>query len=731
MHRQNLNTVRPVNLRTLLISIFFIAAASIGGCGGDGSDDDGIGPQPQTSQNRINVEILDAEIPGNRQPVVTLSLTDGNGDPINRNEVSMNFIIARIESGQEEYFNYITRTQTSPITGESAVQGSSERGSGVFEDLGNGMHRYTFEFVLPEGYSRNATHTIGIYATRTIGEDTFVSNDTFNFVPSGNGGTGVRDIIATSRCNTCHDPLQAHGGSRRDVKLCVLCHSTEIEDPDTGEVVEQIDPDTGNNIGLKIMAHKIHMGENLPSVENGGEYEIIGYMQGVHDYSHVGFPQDIRNCTKCHAGNTAEVDNFKNNPSRDACGACHDDVNFATATNHPTVQTTDNNCSGCHVPSSGEEFDISVTGAHTVPLKSRELPGVNFEIVSVRSAETGSARIRPGQHPEVTFSIFNDNGDIINPSDMDFLGLTMAGPTEDYDITPVREDPSEDAVPDGSGNFVYAFNTPVPMEATGTFTVGIEGYRFETVGGESKVLVEDVRDAGRNEVFDFPVTDPESIPRRMVVDNAMCSDCHGEFSKDFTVHGGIRNNTQYCVLCHNPTQDDLEVRPVPEDQDTAITASINFRVLIHKLHTGHDLTDQPYIVYGFRGSVHNYSELRFPGDRRDCEACHLPDTQILDPGMGILGPDIQPTFRREFEIVGAEKEVIDTFTTSPVISVCTSCHDDLGVNVAGNMLTGENHLAGPQPESACVDCHIANSPLGVENVHIAPLPPEERINRPE
>ena len=48
------------------------------------------------------------------------------------------------------------------------------------------------------------------------------------------------------------------------------------------------------------------------------------------------FPQDIRNCTKCHDGSatstaqTTQGDNWKNVPNRLACGACHDGINFAT-----------------------------------------------------------------------------------------------------------------------------------------------------------------------------------------------------------------------------------------------------------------------------------------------------------------------------------------------------------------------------------------------------------------
>ena len=326
------------------------------------------------------------------------------------------------------------------------------------------------------------------------------------------------------------------------------------------------------------MVHKIHRGEMLPSVEAGDPYFIVGFNDTVHDYSTVVFPQDIRNCTKCHDESQAsQAVDYMNDPTRAACGSCHDNVDFATATNHPTVQLNDNNCSGCHIPSSGNEFDISVTGSHTIPLRSKTLPGVIFDIVSVTSAETGSTTVAPGEHAQVVYSIRNNNGDVVNPQDLNRLSLTIAGPTTDYNIQDYHGTGEVDGVdnvlresaleasdgPDAAGNFVYTFEGMIPLNGTGTYAVGIEGRKLETVGGENQILIEEVREAGHNVVSYFAVTDPVPIPRRTVVDNntedQYCNSCHGEFSKDFSVHGNSRNNTEYCVLCHNPSADDIAV----------------------------------------------------------------------------------------------------------------------------------------------------------------------------
>lgn len=772
----------------------------IGGCGGGGGGGGGAVPPPTATENRLNIEILDAIVSPDRRPVVTFRLTDDRGEPIGRDGVRMRWIIARIERGEGEYFDYITRVQTSPITGKSAVQADFEDSTaGTFEDLGNGEFTYTFNKVLPENFDRNVTHTVGVFADKTIGSQTFVSNATFDFIPaegshsstrSDSGGEAtvrgaVRDIVRTEACNTCHDPLEAHGGFRRDVKLCVLCHTTEIVNPDSGEIEEHVDPDTGNNIGFEILIHKIHRGAELPSVQAGTPYKIVGFMQNVFDFSTVEFPQDIRNCTTCHTGGT-QSENFKTEVSRAACGSCHDDVNFVSGSNHGGgIQLNDNNCSGCHIPSSGREFDLSVEGSHTIPLKSAQIPGVNFEIVGVESAETGSTRVAPGEHPRVTFKITTNTGEVIPPSEMNFLRLTLAVPTAEYSgqdyngngivvsgdptspWTPggenyIQEDPRQSAVgPDASGNFTYTFRAIIPNVVGGSGAVGIEGYKCATVQGANqrrggidctgtkdinKNGIEDVgevfnevRFAGHNVVFYFPITDADAVPRRLVVDTSTrCISCHGVFSRDFSVHGNIRNDSEYCALCHNPSHDTLSRQLPPIGQD-ALTNSLDFKVFIHKIHRGEDLTKKPYLLYAPPGGTFpnqferatDFSEVRYPGNVADCEACHLRGTNALIPGQGVLGDDVLPSITHVFERELTTKEIKETLFTEPVISVCTSCHDNLGVNETGDELTGENHLGGPQPESACVDCHIAGNPLGVEEVHLPPLPPEERIGRPQ
>ena len=96
-----------------------------------------------------------------------------------------------------------------------------------------------------------------------------------------------------SSCNGCHEKLALHGGGRVDTQFCVMCHN-----PGT------TDANSGNVLTLSTMAHKIHAGKllkaKLDAGKGGEDYTIWGYRNTKDDYAEVGFPQDLRNCTKCH-----------------------------------------------------------------------------------------------------------------------------------------------------------------------------------------------------------------------------------------------------------------------------------------------------------------------------------------------------------------------------------------------------------------------------------------------
>ncbi|MDD5334999.1 MAG: OmcA/MtrC family decaheme c-type cytochrome, partial [Rhodoferax sp.] len=127
----------------------------------------------------------------------------------------------------------------------------------------------------------------------------------------------TRKMTDVASCNGCHEKLALHGGGRVDTQFCVMCHN-----PGT------TDANSGNVLNLATMVHKIHAGKLLYSklAAGGEDYTIWGYQNSKHSYADVGFPQDLRNCTKCHSGanpNTPQGDNWKTKPSKEACLTCH------------------------------------------------------------------------------------------------------------------------------------------------------------------------------------------------------------------------------------------------------------------------------------------------------------------------------------------------------------------------------------------------------------------------
>jgi OmcA/MtrC family decaheme c-type cytochrome len=188
----------------------------------------------------------------------------------------------------------------------------------------------------------------------------------YDFMPNGGTPSTTRDVVMKDSCTECHagkgighwQTASAINGipagvtvGRNDPRLCVTCHTDQIKYTfDAGEAVMNADgvtftTQTGTNAVVRPaqailggravgnypnLIHKMHMGENL--VKQG--YNYNNSAEG--SFNAKAPPMEPRNCTKCHDGSatathkTANGDNWKNVPSRLACGACHDGINFAT-----------------------------------------------------------------------------------------------------------------------------------------------------------------------------------------------------------------------------------------------------------------------------------------------------------------------------------------------------------------------------------------------------------------
>jgi OmcA/MtrC family decaheme c-type cytochrome len=613
------------------------------------------------------IQVTGATVAPDGKVSASFKLTDPKGLPLDRlgvntpGTVTLSFVLAYIPKGEKQYVAYTVRPQKSPITGVTANQASTDSG-GAYQDNGNGNYTYAFNTRVPATYDPTATHSVGIYGSRDLSEFDMGTNyyDTvYNFVPNGSAVTVVRDVVKTASCNKCHDQMAFHGGPRRSVELCVLCHQPQ-----------SVDPDTGNTVDMAVFIHKIHAGASLPSVAAGGKYQIIGHGQSVADYSEIVFPADTRNCTFCHdpkSGATQQA-NFTQ-PSRAACGSCHDNVNFATGANHVNLpQVSDSQCAQCH-PATGSEFDASISGAHVIPRFSTNLPGVVFQLVRVDNA-------KPGAKITVTFTVNDKKGNPTSLSDLTRCSLLLTGPNADYALPGVTAgyvtESALKATSVGAGMYTYTFTQALPADATGSYTVAIEGRReVKLMPGTVKEIL--TRDTGMNKQLAFSVDGSKPQARRVVVSTEKCDSCHAALA----LHGDNRNDVNQCAICHNPGM-------------TAGGQAIDFRTMVHRIHTGNVLT-RPYTI-----GTSSFNDVGYPGDRRNCGACHVNNSQQLP---------LQPGLVNVADPAGYITSV------PPVTAACTSCHD--GKSATAHALVNTD----PKQGESCDVCHGPSAQFSLDRVH--------------
>ncbi len=769
---------------TGFVLTMFVWISFLGGCSSDNkegqpaslsTDQSG----PVNADNNLQAEITGVAI--NSAPVVTFKLFDEKGAALDPAPLlstrGIRFYIAQIKA-DGNYANYFGTTSPSFDT------------AGTIAALGGGTYTYTFSRDITNTpnygglvYDATKTHTAAIQVSRTVtdafGGTSFqqAKNVYFNFVPSGGAVTQTREIVATSNCNECHGKLALHGGSRREVALCILCHNP-------GLAVN------GVSFDFKAMVHKIHMGEKLP-----GNVAVTapapgpagnGFSIESNKYSEVAYPRisgDSKasktpiECIKCHVTGTdingrafgRDVDKWKGFANTENCVTCHDTttfdgsatINVADATlaaGQYTPQLTsvtaaphtggpgwaDSVCRACHpaVLAGDNAYQMSITGHHTVFENSSLFTGLNFQILSVTNATSGNK-------PTVTVKITDGQGNSLSPAETGSSYSLKLGyfPVADYTNTgmnnygqPLSQSLTA-ATANADGSYTITFATAIPAAATGTGVIGLEGRRTYTIPATMKYPSRTVRAGGKSVQYYFDpatgarVTDPTK-QRRVSVDDDKCIVCHGRLS----LHGSNRvNSVQECVICHNPNATDRDdnvsdtagarsVTKVGPGNTGAITGynigldglfsqSIQFKVMIHKIHTGEALDVTKNNINGFVGyyienPANDFSKVRYPRDRRDCLACHVTKNPIV---YGLPLPDgvLGTTTLTGATISGG----VTTFTSTiqpPMTAACVSCHDTtFSINHAAGHVAG----SGAAAVEGCVACHATGLLQGVDFAH--------------
>ena len=698
--------------------------AGIPGETGEIGDPGPQGPPGEDGQNPwftgpgVQVEITGLTVAAN-QAVVAFKLKDGTGIPLDRTgaltegAVSMGFVLGQLAAdgagAPQQYTSYVTRTQTAP-DGTSAIQAAAET-SGTFAtvDVRQGSYTYTFATALT-GFDASKTQTVIATAARTYEGTAYSGRATRSVRPDG-GAMVTRDVTNQSACGTCHGSFAAHGNRYTSADQCIVCHTPQ-----------STDPDTRNTVDFKVMIHKVHRGDELPSVLAGNPYRIIGFGQSVHDFSTVAFPQNIARCTSCHEG--AQANQFKTNPSREACTSCHDRTSFeqpvpAGYTLHGGGPLPANApCGVCHGADSGVA-PISVK--HTVAAYD------TAHALTVDILDVGPA-VR-GQPLTFTFQVKYDGvGRNLTTAPLNTLRALITGPNGDfttYWTVGTSSNPWAQVTVAGTGatgtlapidlaagtyRYTFPATIVIPANATGSFTVAMEA---ATNAAEPRYVAVSPTKA-------FSVTGA-TVARRQVIDPAKCNGCH----YDLTFHGGSRRGAAYCVTCHNPENANNE-RIARVEGSTVLAESVDFRVMIHKIHAGEELS-QPYTIYAFpapttanpAGTPTDFGEVRYPRPRTDCAACHLPNTFTLPASGAGRAPSIlqeltcteDPAADTDSFCTSPFWNVTRTYRLAPETSVCTSCHDQPWVAAHAEVNTT---VLGAE---ACTTCHGPGSAYDVSTVH--------------
>lgn len=433
----------------------------------------------------------------------------------------------------------------------------------------------------------------------------------------------TRKMTDVSSCNSCHEKLSAHGGGRIDTQYCVMCHNSGTTDPKTGNVVT-----------LSTMVHKIHAGRLLASV--GNPYKVASA-----DYSEVGFPQDLRNCSKCHSASnpaTPQGDNWKTVVTREACLTCHvpGDAGVPTSwtakhNNLPVgansapvavADLTNKQCADCHVgPIASETVHWNQNEENAAKYK------MNITSVTVKSLPTSPVGATPGVAGAVTVNYYLSdptNGDSaynLVTSDCASTTVPTCGSGTKFgnlrfylayqNMVGQSTATTEFSAYSNGGNAanVYAYkgvndgtnhySVDIPIPANTATAVASGTARVVTIG-QVKELLAKVKDVDHAPVdsstttsvlvqntYKDVVLSGASSPRRAVVSNDKCNACHGALGATSgsntlatAFHGGARNTVESCVVCHDANK----VSSTVMTNGFVFNESYQFKRMIHGIH---------------------------------------------------------------------------------------------------------------------------------------------------
>ena len=236
-----------------------------------------------------------------------------------------------------------------------------------------------------------------------------------------------------------------------------------------------------------------------------------------------------------------------------------------------------------------------------------------------------------------------------------------------------------------------------------------------------------------------PTGTGDGTPRRVLMQADKCNRCHLRL----TYHGS-RTNPAICIGCHAPDKTDYGNRPKDANGvvlsttfDNVEERSLQFKVLIHRIHTGSrsgpaslKLT-APYTGSGSyvrtstssttgvitAGSSPRFRDMgEFPNDQANCLVCHDHGCYHLEN----VPADARPTIVNEtstlLHVGSAATHTPAERGVPPMTAACNGCHA-----TAFAFFHAASYVTGGKEQ--CVSCHGAKGAQSVDRVHGIPVAP--------
>ncbi|MCL1050638.1 hypothetical protein L2755_13505 [Shewanella abyssi] len=664
------------------------------------------------------------------QSDITFTVTNEKDLPVVGLE-KFGFILSGLEQGTQGDAN------NWKLLSSEACPASKYSKCGSLLDNKDGTYTYSFEkdVTAETAFTITDEKTLRL-VLRTGGEavgatELSYANMHYDFRGEGLEPLYTKNVVNNQNCVSCHDDFTIHGGKYTEVETCAACHAdNKVSD------ISKVFP---------MLAHDVHIG-------------VI--------------PAPVGGCDNCHAENEQATDfaNWKNVPTQETCITCHTDVNFKEGVGHWPYQ--DNaQCASCHTADTLEMVHLSTYKGQNERRENLHLTVTEAKMVDAPEAQANiDANLDTDKtgYVQLTVDILDKNGNTRNEQ----LDLVKYMYYAEFYINWGGQDMGMDRgkvlrVHTNKENFPGYVDKPIVLNYENgktTFEIGPfdleddfdgdlnDGYGMVTPriwfcvdkDGETIQDCDGETDwsngaAGYNWQHFFNKQGMlEERPRRQIVTNELCGDCHGTTTSDDgfvqmtlncrSCHSVVKNDSTYfattcasgsvdsdgdgsldpmvmmknlmprgerdwttasnageeCVACHNasnmPTQviRNSQTKQGDEDYIEQLTMSHpDQKVWIHAMHANNRANQSGE---GWKRNV------EYSADLANCTKCHIEDSYDAKYLVGrkplALDLDYMDTYdgldpANGKDTSGNKRYAVDAVAdafVSPTAAVCLSCH---------------------------------------------------------